>query len=89
MLLQIFGLLDVVIGVSAVLMAFGLYWKAFILGAGIYLIAKGLLFIRSIASILDIAAGALLLIGLFVVLPKQVFFILALVIVQKGIFSFL
>ena len=88
MIMLLLGLIDVLIAVEAVLLGYGHYISALIWAAAAYLILKGLLFIKSIASILDIIAGLLLVLALVVKLPMAVFWAIAIYLVQKGIFSF-
>ena len=83
------GLIDVLIGIDFGLMAFGiLSLKIISLIFGIYLMGKGLVFISSIASFIDLFAGILLIASYFVVLPSFLLIIAGLLVVQKGIFSF-
>ena len=86
-MIMILGLIDVLIAVLAALMSFGPHIDKVMYVAGVYLILKGLLFINSIVSILDILAGVILLIGIYVTLPAWAFWIVAIFLIQKGIFS--
>jgi len=87
MIMQFLGILDLLISATFGLMIFGVYFKSLILIAAIYLIAKGLIFITSLASILDIALGIVLLIGYYTIVPHFILVIAALLILQKGLFS--
>jgi len=86
--MQLLGLIDVVITANFGLMLLGVYLKILILIFGIYLIGKGVLFISSLASFMDIAIGILLIVGYFVMIPKFILVMAALLLLQKGIFSF-
>lgn len=88
MIIILLGLLDAIIAISSILRGYGLYAKWMVVAFSLYLIVKGVIFIKSAASILDIIAGALLFIGLFADLPIVVFWIIGAYLLQKGIFSF-
>jgi hypothetical protein len=89
MIVQLLGLIDILISANFGLMLLGVFIKTLILIFGIYLIAKGIAFISSIASFIDIAVGILLIISYFTILPKFLMVMAALILLQKGIFSFL
>ena len=89
MIMWLLGLIDVLIGINFGLMAFGIYYfKILSLIFGIYLFGKGIVFISSIASFIDLAAGILLIVSYFLVLPNFLLIIAGLLVLQKGIFSF-
>jgi len=83
------GILDIIIAISAALFTYGIYSQWLMIVLSVYLMVKGAIFIRSVASIIDIAAGAILILGLFVTLPNTLFWVIAAYLLQKGILSFL
>ena len=92
MLVKILGLFDIFIAVCFWL--FGilhLFPGRFIMILGFILLIKGLIFIVgfSAVSFLDITFGIVIAVAPSVALPKWVFIIISLFIVQKGIFSLL
>lgn len=89
MLIQILGAIDIIIAISSLLMAYGLYFKSFIVIAASYLVAKGLILFSSIASIMDIIIGIILIIAVFWAVHPLVLGLIFLILLQKGIFSFL
>lgn len=86
-MIKLFGLLDVLTGLTLTLLYFGLF-KAVGVVFAIYLLFKGLVFLKSLVSILDIISGCLILLAVF-----GHWFVIDWVVVvwliQKGIFSFL
>jgi len=88
MILLLLGLIDVFSAVLLGLMFFHIILKTLIIIFGIILLIKGLIFMKSLASILDIFAGAMLIMGLFFSIPPILFWIAAILLIQKGIFSF-
>ncbi len=92
MLVKLLGILDIFVAICFWL--FGvLHWlpERFILILGIILLVKGLIFIAgfSIASLLDIILGIVIAIASSVTLPHVAIVLIALFILQKGIFSML
>ena len=85
MIVQLFGLLDIIAALSVVLLKLGIFiWISLVLG--IYLIIKGLIFIKSVVSWIDLICGFVLIIsffGFFSVLS----WVVALWLAQKGFFS--
>jgi hypothetical protein len=61
----------------------------FIMVLAIILIIKGAIFLISldIASIIDIVMGGIIVLSLFIALPKLLVFFIAFFLIQKGIFS--
>ena len=88
MILQLFGLIDILSSLLFGLIFFGVYLKTITLILGIYLIIKGLVFLNALASIIDIAAGIILILSNFYAFPNSILAILGLLMLQKGIFSF-
>ena len=85
MLIKLFGLLDILVGLSLVLLRFDLF-PIFSLIFGIYLIIKALIFIKSGISIIDLISGVIVIIsflGFFSVLS----WIVVVSLIQKGLFS--
>ena len=85
MIVQLFGLLDIIAALSVVLLKFDIFiWLSLVLG--IYLIIKSLIFIKSLASWIDLICGIVIIIsyiGFFSILS----WIVALWLAQKGLFS--
>ena len=89
MIMYLLGLIDALIGIDLILMIFKISLiKNLPIIFGIYLIAKGAAFIKSFASIIDILVGIVLIINYFTVIPNQILIISAILMLQKGIFSF-
>jgi len=88
MLLIILGILDLLSAAILGLLFFGIPMKALIIGGAIYLGAKGLIFFGDFASILDLIIALFLVASLIITLPKLLFVVLAIVLIQKAIFSF-
>lgn len=85
MIVQLFGILDILAALSIVLLKFKLF-NIFALALGIYLVIKGLLFIKSLVSWIDLICGIIIIIsyfGFFSILS----WIVALWLLQKGAFS--
>jgi hypothetical protein len=92
MLLKILGILDIFIGICLWIFGiFNLIPANFILILGLFLLAKGLIFITgfSIISFLDIVIAGAIIIATSVQLPKLIIIILSLFLLQKGILSLL
>ena len=90
MIVKILGLLDIFSAVIFWLSAlFNFIPDSFILLAGFYLIAKGVVFLisKDIASIIDVICGVLILVSANMVLPFIIVSIISLFLIQKGIFS--
>ena len=89
MFLIILGVLDALASLALLLLSFGVVFKILVIGAAIYLGFKGLLFITDIASIFDVITAVVLILSLSIVLPKFIFIVLLIILVQKAFFSFL
>lgn len=89
MILILLGLLDIISAVFLGLMFFHIVFKTLFLIFGLILLFKGFIFIKSFASIFDLFAGAVLVLGLFFAVPPILFWIAGIFILQKGIFSFM
>jgi len=87
MIMLLLGLIDIIIAIVAVLLSFGIHLNALAYIAGAYLVLKGMLFLKSFASVIDMVAGILLLLGILFAFPPWVFWVIAAYLVQKGIFS--
>ena len=88
MIMLLLGLMDISAAVLLGLMFFHVLFKVIIIIFGIALLIKGLIFIKSLASIIDLFAGAVLLAGIFFTIPSILFWIASILLIQKGIFSF-
>lgn len=85
MVLKILGVFDLLAALSIILLRFGIT-KTMALALAIYLIIKGIIFIKSIPSMVDIAAGLLIILafyGHFTFLA----WIAAVWLTQKGVIS--
>jgi hypothetical protein len=95
MLLQIFGILDIITGIlffiNNTFDKSGSNWfpNRIIIIAGIYLLVKGLIFVilLDFASAIDIIAAVIILISVLVHIPVILTAIVLLFLIQKGIFS--
>jgi len=58
-----------------------------VIGLAVYLIFKSILFLADIGSLFDIAAGVLLILSLFMVLPPILLFAAAALVGLKGVMS--
>ena len=85
MILFVMGILDLIAGISVFLVKFGLFTSlGFVLG--IYLILKGVLFIKDVSSILDIISGIVIIL-LFYGCGVPFYWLFSLWLIQKGLFS--
>ena len=92
MIIKVLGIFDLFVGI--VFWLFGIFHiipESFVLVIGLFLIAKGIVFIAglSIISFLDIISGLIIITAASVVLPKLVIILVAIFLIQKGIFSLL
>ena len=87
---KIFGTIDILIGVLILISINHSYIPAkLIIGLACYLIIKGFLFVWSIdiASLIEIILGAIIILALYLPIPKILLTITAIYLFQKGIFS--
>jgi len=93
MILKILGIMDIITAIC--FWIFGIFRlseiSGFILLMGLVLLVKGVIFIiqASIASILDIVCALLIIASTSITMPNLVIIIVALFLIQKGIFSML
>lgn len=94
MIIKILGILDIFVGICFWL--FGIFHilpESFILILGLFLLAKGVIFITglSIVSFLDIISSIIIISASAseIIMPKIVVIIVTLFLLQKGIFSML
>ena len=87
MIVILLGLLDILSAVLLGMMFYHLVFQAIILIFGVALLLKGIIFIKSLASIIDLFGGAVLLMGLFFAVPPFLFWIAAILLIQKGLIS--
>jgi len=94
MLLKLLGIIDIFVGICFWL--FGIFHippDSFILILGLFLLAKGVVFVTSlnIVSVLDIISSIIIISASAseIVMPKLVVILVALFLLQKGIFSML
>ena len=85
MIVQLFGLLDIIAALSVVLLKFDIFiWLSLVLG--IYLIIKSLIFIKSLASWIDLICGIGMIIS-FIGFFSGFSWLVLIWLIQKGIFS--
>ena len=89
MILQLLGLIDILAAANLGLIIFSVSIKILAIILGSYLIVKGLIFLRSFASFIDLFAGILMIASLYFSIPQPVLLIAGFLMLQKGIFSFL
>jgi len=89
-MIKLLGILDMAAAVTLFMAAFSIpFPKNITVIFSIYLLIKGILFIRNIISAIDITGGIVLLLSLSIGLPGAVVIITAFLLLQKGIFSML
>jgi len=92
-MIKILGILDIISAILLVLVIFHISLnQKLVLFFAFYLIIKALVFLLSshdLASIIDLAGGTLLILSLFFILPITLLLIVAVLLLQKGIFSLL
>jgi hypothetical protein len=88
-MLIVFAILDLISALTLGLLYFNISVKFLILTSAIYLIVKGIIFLKDIASIIDLIIAGFLLISLFITIPKIVLLVFAIFLLQKAIFSFI
>ena len=84
MIVKLFGLLDILAGISLFLLKFG-FLKYFALVLAIYLIIKGIVFF-GFPGVIDILSGIVIIIAMFGVF-NVVYYIFIIWLVQKGLLS--
>jgi len=94
MIIKILGILDIFIGM--VFWIFGIFHiipNNFILLLGLFLLAKGVIFVfgLSIVSFLDIISAIIIITASAseIIMPKIVVILIAIFLIQKGVFSLL
>tara|TARA_Y100000034_G_C6626451_1_gene273286 strand:- start:237 stop:518 length:282 start_codon:yes stop_codon:yes gene_type:complete len=90
MIVKILGLLDIFVGL--VFWLFGIFHiipSSFVLILGLFLLAKGIIFITgfSVGSFLDIISAIIIITATGIEIPKLIVIIVCLFLLQKGIFS--
>jgi len=90
MLIKIFGIFDLIAGAILIFGVGANLPIQILLGFGIILLAKSCLgFLKDFASWIDFSAGILFLLSIIIPIPGIISLILGLLIIQKGIFSFI
>jgi len=92
MIIKVLGILDLFVGV--IFWLFGIFHiipSSFVLILGLFLLAKGIIFITglSITSFLDIISAIVIITATSVTLPNLVVILISIFLIQKGIFSML
>jgi len=86
-MLKILGFLDLITAVIVVFVQLGFLGPAVLKFFAVYLLIKGLLFIKSLSSVLDIACAAYLLLMIFGLKFILAYFV-AVYLFQKAVVSF-
>jgi len=94
MILKLLGIIDIFVGICFWLFGiFHIFPESFILILGLFLLAKGVIFVTglSIVSVLDIISAIIIISASAaeIIMPKFVVIIITLFLLQKGIFSML
>lgn len=87
-MIKFFGALDITASIFLLLAAFSIIlpWQIYT-AFGVYLVLKGILFIKNFISIIDIICGILLFAVMQFTLPQAVLVIAAILLLQKGVLS--
>jgi hypothetical protein len=91
MIVKILGILDIFIAIC--FWIFGIFdlkiMAGFILILGLYLLAKGVVFVTglSFASFFDILFAIIIIVASSITMPKIIVIIASLFLIQKGVFS--
>ena len=88
MIIYLFGIMDFLSGILLVLASFNFHIWSFSWIFAIYLIIKGLIFIKSFTSLIDIICGILIILAIFDIV-NFLTWIAAFWLFQKSFFSFL
>lgn len=88
-MLVVLAILDLLAAFTIALLYFGFIVKFMIIAAAIYLLIKGLVFLKDFASAFDIGIAMFLFLSLAITLPKIVLLLSGLFLLQKAAFSFL
>jgi len=89
MILQLLGLIDILAAANLGLIILSAPIKILTIILGSCLIVKGLIFLRSFASFIDLFAGILMIASIYFSIPQFLLLIAGFFILQKGVFSFL
>ena len=92
MIIKVLGILDLFVG--SIFWLFGIFHiipSSFVLILGLFLLAKGIIFITglSITSFLDIISAIVIITATSIALPKIIIILISIFLIQKGIFSML
>lgn len=86
MIIYVFGILDLLAGISMLLNKFGIDFLGFIFAS--YLVVKGIIFFRSIASWIDLASGIVFFYLIYADYFGFILYLFSFWLIQKGLFSF-
>ncbi len=90
MLVKILGGIDVIIGVVLIFLSSLSLSKNLLIVFGMIMVAKSLLgFFKDFASWVDVCAGGIFLLTIIISIPQIISIIVGILVLQKGIFSFL
>lgn len=87
MIIYLFGLLDILAGISLLLLKFNVDFYGLIFAS--YLVVKGIIFLRYLVSIADIIAGLTFFYAIYTGHFNIVSYIVIIWLIQKGVFSFM
>lgn len=87
-MIKFFGALDITASIFLFLAAFNIFLpKQIYIAFAVYLLLKGVIFIKSFISVIDLVSGVIILINPYFTVPKAILIIVAILLMQKGIFS--
>jgi len=90
MLIKILGGVDVILGIFLIFLSSFRSSKSLLLVFGMVMIAKSFLgFLKDFASWIDVSAGLIFLLSTIISISQIISIIVGLLVLQKGIFSFL
>ncbi len=89
-MIKLLGILDIIASAFLFFSVLNIYFpKQMGIVIAIYLILKGIIFITSLVSIIDVLSGIMLLAGFYFIIPRVIVIVIAILLLQKGIFSLL
>ncbi|MFH0831431.1 MAG: hypothetical protein V1886_01005 [archaeon] len=89
-MIKFLGIIDILASIAIAMPLLGISMpQNAVMAVAVCLLIKGLVFIRSAVSSIDILSGIALLLIPYLVFPRFILIALSLIILQKGIFSML
>ena len=86
MILKLLGIFDILAGISLILLNVNLPLMKFVWIFAIYLIIKGIVFIKDIGSLIDLVAGIFIILAIYNILTSFSW-IFVIWLIGKGFFS--